>query len=72
MIFSRYEGTNHLLNVLPEETAKLLEILPKKEKTDYFKYVKSPMPGVVNAVTCKVGDFVKENQELCIIGKESF
>lgn len=44
-------------------------MLPKSKKKDFYKFIKSPMPGLVNAVTCKTGDFVTENQELFIVGK---
>lgn len=43
--------------------------MPKKSKPDVSKLIKSPMPGLVKAVSCKPGDLVTENQELLIIGK---
>lgn len=48
--------------------ADLLKLMPKKQKPDISKLIKSPMPGLVKSVSCKPGDLVAENQELLIIG----
>lgn len=66
--FSRYKGTLHTINILPKLAADLLKLMPKKAKPDVSKLIKSPMPGLVKSVSCKIGDLVTENQELLIIG----
>lgn len=43
--------------------------MPEKPKLDVSKLIKSPMPGLVKSVSCKIGDSVVEGQELIIIGK---
>lgn len=64
-----FQGTNHKLKVIPKKAADLLELIPGKPKADLSKFIQSPMPGVVQSVSCKEGDFVTEGQEVCVIGK---
>lgn len=68
MFCFRYQGTVYKLNVLTKEAAELLKLMPEKPKVDVSKLIKSPMPGLVKSVSCKVGDSVAEGQELIIIG----
>lgn len=56
------------LTLLTKLAADLLKLMPEKPKIDVTKLVKSPMPGLVKAVSCKAGDTVVEGQELVIIG----
>lgn len=66
-----YQGTNYKLDILTEKSANLLHLMPPKQKADVSKQVRSPMPGLVKSVCCKIGDLVSEGQELCVIGKKA-
>ena len=48
---------------------EFLSQMPEKQAPDLSKMVVSPMPGLVKAVSCAVGDVVAEGQELCVIGE---
>lgn len=56
------------VSVLSKLAADLLKLMPQKPKLDISKLIKSPMPGLVKSVACKIGDAVADNQELLVIG----
>ncbi|VEN39020.1 unnamed protein product [Callosobruchus maculatus] len=62
-----YQGTTYKLYILSQRSAEYLHLMPEKLKSDISKQVRSPMPGLVKTVNCKVGDDVVEGQELCVI-----
>lgn len=55
--------------ILSQKSADYLHLMPEKLAFDISKQIRSPMPGLVKAVNCNVGDMVSEGQDLCIIGK---
>lgn len=59
------------MDILTQQSANLLHLMPEKQKADVSKQVRSPMPGLVKSVSCSVGDLVSEGQELCVIGKKT-
>ncbi|KAJ8980065.1 hypothetical protein NQ317_012905 [Molorchus minor] len=62
-----YHGTNYKMYILTQRSADYLYLMPAKQKVDFSKQVRSPMPGLVKSVNCEVGEVVAEGQELCII-----
>ena len=54
---------------MTEMAQDFLSRMPEKVAADVSKLLVSPMPGLVKAVSCAVGDLVAEGQELCVIGQ---
>lgn len=53
--------------VLDERFAKLMPIMNSKLKQDIKKFILAPMPGLVKQVFCKVGDIVRQGEDLCVL-----
>ncbi|XP_018322476.1 propionyl-CoA carboxylase alpha chain, mitochondrial-like [Agrilus planipennis] len=62
-----YAGTSYKIRVFTKLVGDMLHLMPQKLQLDASKLIKSPMPGLVKTISCKVGDFVTEGQELCVI-----
>lgn len=69
ILFYSYQGTEYKLHILTTTAFNLLSLIPNRPKMDLLKVIKSPMPGLVKSVSCKVGDKVNEGQELCVVGE---
>ncbi len=63
----RHRAAKRQVLVLTPLSAELHERLPEKQAADTSKMVISPMPGLVVAMDVKVGDEVKEGEQVCII-----
>ena len=55
------------VRVLTQEEARALALMPEKVSADSGKQVLCPMPGLVKAISVKVGQEVKAGEMLCIV-----
>ncbi|XP_035582395.1 propionyl-CoA carboxylase alpha chain, mitochondrial isoform X2 [Zalophus californianus] len=55
------------VHILTKLAAELNKFMPEKVAEDTSSILRSPMPGVVVAVSVKPGDMVAEGQEICVI-----
>ncbi|XP_012499887.1 PREDICTED: propionyl-CoA carboxylase alpha chain, mitochondrial [Propithecus coquereli] len=63
----QFLGTVYNVRVLTKLAAELNEFMLEKVAEDTSSILRSPMPGVVVAVSVKPGDMVAEGQEICVI-----
>ncbi|KFU89859.1 hypothetical protein M959_01966, partial [Chaetura pelagica] len=63
----QFLGTVYKLQILTKVAAELSKYMPEKAAEDTSSILRSPMPGVVVAVSVKPGDMVSEGQEICVI-----
>uniref|UniRef100_A0A5F8H5J8 propionyl-CoA carboxylase n=1 Tax=Monodelphis domestica TaxID=13616 RepID=A0A5F8H5J8_MONDO len=63
----QFLGTVYKVRVLTELAAELNKFMLEKVAEDTSSVLRSPMPGVVVAVSVKPGDVVSEGQEICVI-----
>ncbi|XP_074155552.1 propionyl-CoA carboxylase alpha chain, mitochondrial isoform X2 [Sminthopsis crassicaudata] len=63
----QFLGTVYKVYVLTELAAKLNKFMLEKVAEDTSSILRSPMPGVMVAVSVKPGDMVSEGQEICVI-----
>ncbi|XP_068920285.1 propionyl-CoA carboxylase alpha chain, mitochondrial isoform X2 [Petaurus breviceps papuanus] len=63
----QFLGTVYKVHILTELAAKLNKFMLEKIAEDTSSILRSPMPGVVVAVSVKPGDMVSEGQEICVI-----
>ncbi|RWS11109.1 Propionyl-CoA carboxylase alpha chain-like protein, partial [Dinothrombium tinctorium] len=63
----QYLGTIFEIRVTSEIVAKYYELMPKTISMPHQKTIVAPMPALVKAVLCKVGEKLTEGQEVCII-----
>ncbi|XP_048349067.1 propionyl-CoA carboxylase alpha chain, mitochondrial isoform X2 [Sphaerodactylus townsendi] len=63
----QFLGTVYKLRILTKLAAELSKYMPEKVVEDSSSILRSPMPGVVVAVSVKPGDMVVEGQEICVI-----
>ncbi|XP_074048069.1 propionyl-CoA carboxylase alpha chain, mitochondrial isoform X1 [Macrotis lagotis] len=63
----QFLGTVYKVHILTELAAKLNKFMLEKVAEDTSSILRSPMPGVVVAVSVKPGDMVSEGQEICVI-----
>lgn len=61
------DGKVYTVEVVSEKVTKYREYMPVKIPEDTSSVIRSPMPGKVLSVTCKVGDSVAEGQEICVV-----
>nr|XP_005586232.2 propionyl-CoA carboxylase alpha chain, mitochondrial isoform X1 [Macaca fascicularis] len=63
----QFLGTVYKVNILTKLAAELNKFVLEKVTEDTSSVLRSPMPGVVVAVSVKPGDTVAEGQEICVI-----
>ncbi|XP_027709896.1 propionyl-CoA carboxylase alpha chain, mitochondrial isoform X2 [Vombatus ursinus] len=63
----QFLGTVYKVHILTQLAAKLNKFMLEKIAEDTSSILRSPMPGVVVAVSVKPGDMVSEGQEICVI-----
>ncbi|XP_032258574.1 propionyl-CoA carboxylase alpha chain, mitochondrial isoform X3 [Phoca vitulina] len=63
----QFLGTVYQVHILTKLAAELNKFMPEKVAEDTSSILRSPMPGVVVAVSVKPGDMVAEGQEICVI-----
>nr|XP_055215992.1 propionyl-CoA carboxylase alpha chain, mitochondrial isoform X7 [Gorilla gorilla gorilla] len=63
----QFLGTVYKVNILTKLAAELNKFMLEKVTEDTSSVLRSPMPGVVVAVSVKPGDAVAEGQEICVI-----
>ncbi|XP_043854773.1 LOW QUALITY PROTEIN: propionyl-CoA carboxylase alpha chain, mitochondrial [Dromiciops gliroides] len=63
----QFLGTVYKVHILTELAAKLNKFMLEKIAEDTSSILRSPMPGVVVAVSVKPGDMVSEGHEICVI-----
>nr|XP_032646167.1 propionyl-CoA carboxylase alpha chain, mitochondrial-like [Chelonoidis abingdonii] len=63
----QFLGTVYKLRILTKLAAELSKYMPEKAVEDTTSILRSPMPGVVVAVSVKPADLVSEGQEVCVI-----
>ncbi|KAL4663757.1 hypothetical protein H8957_013524 [Semnopithecus entellus] len=63
----QFLGTVYKVNILTKLAAELNTFMLEKVTEDTSSVLRSPMPGVVVAVSVKPGDTVAEGQEICVI-----
>uniref|UniRef100_A0A452RXX5 Propionyl-CoA carboxylase alpha chain, mitochondrial n=1 Tax=Ursus americanus TaxID=9643 RepID=A0A452RXX5_URSAM len=63
----QFLGTVYQVHVLTKLAAELNKFMLEKVAEDTSSVLRSPMPGVVVAVSVKPGDMVAEGQEICVI-----
>ncbi|KAG3293334.1 propionyl-CoA carboxylase alpha subunit, transcript variant X2 [Ictidomys tridecemlineatus] len=63
----QFLGTVYKVRVLTKLAAELNKFMLEKVTEDTSSILRSPMPGVVVAVSVKPGDMVSEGQEICVI-----
>ncbi|VTJ52430.1 Hypothetical predicted protein [Marmota monax] len=63
----QFLGTVYKVRVLTKLAAELNKFMLEKVAEDTSSILRSPMPGVVVAVSVKPGDMVSEGQEICVI-----
>ena len=54
-------------HVLTQDEARALALMPEKLSADSGKQVLCPMPGLVKAISVKVGQEIKAGEMLCIV-----
>ncbi|XP_077926252.1 propionyl-CoA carboxylase alpha chain, mitochondrial isoform X3 [Halichoerus grypus] len=63
----QFLGTVYQVHILTKLAAELNKFMLEKVAEDTSSILRSPMPGVVVAVSVKPGDMVAEGQEICVI-----
>jgi len=63
----QFDGKLYNVEVITEKVANYRKYMPVKIPEDMSSVVRSPMPGKVLSVLCKVGDEVAEGQEICVV-----
>ncbi|XP_004704336.1 propionyl-CoA carboxylase alpha chain, mitochondrial [Echinops telfairi] len=63
----QFLGTVYKMHILSKLAAELSRFMLEKVTEDTSSVLRSPMPGVVVAVSVKAGDTVVEGQEICVI-----
>ncbi|XP_051051149.1 propionyl-CoA carboxylase alpha chain, mitochondrial isoform X1 [Phodopus roborovskii] len=63
----QFLGTVYKVHILTKLAAELNKFMLEKVTEDTSSVLRSPMPGVVVAVSVKPGDMVAEGQEICVI-----
>ncbi|XP_040847104.1 propionyl-CoA carboxylase alpha chain, mitochondrial isoform X3 [Ochotona curzoniae] len=63
----QFLGTVYKVHVLTKLAAELSKFMLEKVAEDTSSVLRSPMPGVVVAVSVAPGDMVSEGQEICVI-----
>ncbi|XP_044937290.1 propionyl-CoA carboxylase alpha chain, mitochondrial isoform X1 [Mustela lutreola] len=63
----QFLGTVYQVRILTKLAAELNKFMLEKVAEDTSSILRSPMPGVVVAVSVKPGDMVAEGQEICVI-----
>ncbi|KAM5288911.1 propionyl-CoA carboxylase alpha chain isoform 5-T5 [Ctenodactylus gundi] len=63
----QFLGTVYKVQILTKLAAELNKFMMDKVAEDTSSILRSPMPGVVVAVSVKPGDMVAEGQEICVI-----
>uniref|UniRef100_A0A8C5KAW9 Propionyl-CoA carboxylase alpha chain, mitochondrial n=1 Tax=Jaculus jaculus TaxID=51337 RepID=A0A8C5KAW9_JACJA len=63
----QFLGTVYKVRVLTKLAAELNKFMLTKVAEDSSSILRSPMPGVVVAVSVKPGDMVSEGQEICVM-----
>ncbi|XP_004577430.2 propionyl-CoA carboxylase alpha chain, mitochondrial [Ochotona princeps] len=63
----QFLGTVYKVRVLTKLAAELSKFMLEKVAEDTSSILRSPMPGVVVAVSVAPGDMVSEGQEICVI-----
>uniref|UniRef100_A0A8C7BH13 Propionyl-CoA carboxylase alpha chain, mitochondrial n=1 Tax=Neovison vison TaxID=452646 RepID=A0A8C7BH13_NEOVI len=63
----QFLGTVYQVHILTKLAAELNKFMLEKVAEDTSSILRSPMPGVVVAVSVKPGDVVAEGQEICVI-----
>ncbi|XP_057388660.1 propionyl-CoA carboxylase alpha chain, mitochondrial isoform X1 [Balaenoptera acutorostrata] len=63
----QFLGTVYKVHILTKLAAELNKFMLGKAAEDTSSILRSPMPGVVVAVSVKPGDLVAEGQEICVI-----
>ncbi|XP_071064326.1 propionyl-CoA carboxylase alpha chain, mitochondrial isoform X2 [Dasypus novemcinctus] len=63
----QFLGTVYQMHILTKFAAELNKFMLEKVAEDTSSILRSPMPGVVVAVSIKPGDMVAEGQEICVI-----
>ncbi|KAM7111670.1 propionyl-CoA carboxylase alpha chain isoform 1-T1 [Molossus nigricans] len=63
----QFLGTVYKVHILTKLAAELNKFMLEKVAEDTSSILRSPMPGVVVAVSVKPGDMVSEGQEICVI-----
>uniref|UniRef100_A0A452VK24 Propionyl-CoA carboxylase alpha chain, mitochondrial n=2 Tax=Ursus maritimus TaxID=29073 RepID=A0A452VK24_URSMA len=63
----QFLGTVYQVHVLTKLAAELNKFMLEKVAEDTSSVLRSPMPGMVVAVSVKPGDMVAEGQEICVI-----
>lgn len=61
------DGKMFEVEVVSQKVAKYRQHMPIKIPEDTSSVIRSPMPGKVLSVACKVGDTVGEGQEICVV-----
>ncbi|CAK0763395.1 Propionyl-CoA carboxylase alpha chain [Azospirillaceae bacterium] len=62
-----HSGAELKIQVLTERSAELADLMPVRVPPDMSKYLLSPMPGLLVAVSVSEGQEVKAGQELCVV-----
>ncbi|XP_005899317.1 propionyl-CoA carboxylase alpha chain, mitochondrial isoform X1 [Bos mutus] len=63
----QFLGTVYKVRILTKLAAELNKFMLEKAAEDTSSILRSPMPGVVVAISVKPGDLVAEGQEICVI-----
>ncbi|XP_059936270.1 propionyl-CoA carboxylase alpha chain, mitochondrial isoform X2 [Mesoplodon densirostris] len=63
----QFLGTVYKMHILTKLAAELNKFMLEKAAEDTSSILRTPMPGVVVAVSVKPGDLVAEGQEICVI-----
>ncbi|XP_070264748.1 propionyl-CoA carboxylase alpha chain, mitochondrial [Myotis yumanensis] len=63
----QFLGTVYKVHILTKLAAELSRFMLEKVAEDTSSTLRSPMPGLVVAVSVKPGDMVSEGQEICVI-----
>ncbi|KAM9675007.1 propionyl-CoA carboxylase alpha chain isoform 1-T1 [Dama dama] len=63
----QFLGTVYKVRILTKLAAELNKFMLEKAAEDTSSVLRSPMPGVVVAISVKPGDLVAEGQEICVI-----
>ncbi|XP_022432547.1 propionyl-CoA carboxylase alpha chain, mitochondrial isoform X1 [Delphinapterus leucas] len=63
----QFLGTVYKVHILTKLAAELNKFMLEKAAEDTSSILRSPMPGMVVAVSVKPGDLVAEGQEICVI-----
>jgi len=61
------KGHKYRVEVRSPAEEEEFQKLPKPEKVDFTKMLRSPMPGTLMSLKIKAGDIITQGQEVCII-----